>query len=359
MSDAQKNQDAIIREARPEELPDLLALVARVDAETDFMPRKPGEPPMWSRDLAGLQARGNSTIFVAEAAGTLIGYIGAHGGRYDRNRGVVTVAAGVRRDWNGRGIGTRLFGAAEDWARRIGAHRLELTVDETNTRAHTLYHRLGFTDEGLMRDALRVNGAWRNEWLMGKLIGGHDIPVWPSLTLPALPPARFDGLVIREARPDDAADYLAFDWDVRAESPFLLRTAAESLPDVPAARRFLAEQRAGDRTATLLALVDGGIAGTLSLWTGVYSRSAHEAGLGVAVRREYWQSGIGFRLMAAAEDWVQARRLHRLALWVYGHNARALRFYDRFGFRREAVARRHTLIDGRLADHILMAKLYD
>ena len=271
---------------------------------------------------------------------------------------MATLAVGVLRSWSGRGIATALFEAAEAWARRIGAHRLELTVAEENTRARALYDRLGFQDEGVMRDALRVKGAWRNERLMGKLFSGADWPDWPDLTLDALPPAPLDGLEIRPATPADAAAYFAYDQAVRSETHFLLRTAAESLPDVAAARRFLADQRIGDRTATLLATADGGIAGTLSLWTGPYARIAHEASLGLAVRREYWASGVGSRLMSVAESWVQARGLHRLALWVFGHNTRARRFYAARGFQEEAVARRHALIDGRFADHVLMAKLY-
>lgn len=351
-----------IREARPGERPDLLALIARVESETDFLMREPGEQPLWARDLAAFQATGNSTVFVAEADGALVGHLSAHGGRFRRNRGVVTLAVGVLRDWNGRGIATRLFEAAEAWARRIGVHRLELTVVETNARARALYDRLGFADEGRMRDTLRDTprgkGAWRSERLMAKFIGDAGIPDWPALTLDALPPAPLDGLAIRRAEPADAAAYFAYDRAVRGETHFLMRTAAESLPDVPAARRFLAEQRIGDRSATLVAAVDGGIAGSLSLWTGAYARTAHEAGLGLAVRREYWASGVGGRLMEAGEAWVRTRGLRRLALWVFAHNARARRFYKAHGFEEEATARRYALIDGRFADQILMAKLY-
>ena len=351
-----------IREARPGERHALLALVARIDAESDFLLREPGERPFWGRDLAAFQASGNSTIFVAEAAPNgpteLVGYLSACGGRFRRNHGVVTLAVGVRRDWSGQGVATRLFAVAEGWARRNGAYRLELTVAESNARALSLYERLGFLDEGLMRDALRVNGAWRSERLMGKAIGAEGVPEWSAQTPEAPPPARVGRLEIRPAQPTDAAAYLAYDRAVRSETHFLMRTAAESLPDDAAARRFLAEQRIADRAATLLAVADGTIAGSLSLWTGAYARTAHEAGLGLAVRRDFWALGIGGRLLAAADLWVRARRLHRLSLWVFGHNSRARRFYARHGFQEEAAARRHSLIDGQLTDHVLMAKLY-
>ncbi|HEY0837273.1 MAG TPA: hypothetical protein VGE72_25395, partial [Azospirillum sp.] len=76
-----------IRPARPAEAPALLDLVREVDAESPFLPREPGEPPSWlatgrpADDLAAFQARGNATVFVAEAGGRLVGYLGANGGR--------------------------------------------------------------------------------------------------------------------------------------------------------------------------------------------------------------------------------------------------------------------------------------
>lgn len=368
-----------IREARPAEAPALVALAARIDSETDFLPREPGERPPWARNPAAFQATGNSALFVAESGGTLLGYLAAHGGRFLRNRGAATLSVGVLRAWNGRGIATRLFAAAEDWAHAAGLHRLELTVVEDNARARALYERLGFTDEGGFRDSLRVKGAWRSERLMAKLPAAPDRPAWNEVrngpTLDAPPPAPIGvltggdltgGLTVRPAEPADAAAYFACDRAVRTETPFLMRTAAEALPDVAATRRFLAEQRIGARATTLVAVLDGGrdgngnggIAGMVSLWTGLYARTAHEAGLGIAVRRDYWGSGAGSRLMAAAEDWVRARGLHRLSLWVLAHNTRARRFYTAHGFVEEAVARRCALIDGRYADHVAMAKLY-
>lgn len=350
----------MVREAHPAEAPALLDLVRALDAESEALPREPGERPVWCADdpvgdLAGFQARDTSTVFVAEAEGGLVGQLSAAGGRHQRNRGTVTLSVGVRKSWQGRGIGTALFEAAGAWAARGGVHRLQLTVAAGNDRAHALYRRLGFIDEGVFRRALRVRGTFRDERLMGRLLLPADVPVWPPLVLDALPPAATNGLLIREAEPADAAAWLACDRAVRAETPFLLRTAAESVGDEAAARRMLAAQRASRRAAILLALADGGVAGTIALWANPFARSAHEATLGIAVRREYWGSGIGRRLLAAGREWCRDRGVLRLTLWVLAHNTRARRLYASCGFGEEAVARRYALIDGRYADHILMA----
>jgi diamine N-acetyltransferase len=48
-------------------------------------------------------------------------------------------------------------------------HRIELNVLEWNTRAHDLYLRIGFRDEGLLRDHLYFDGIWHNEYQMSLL----------------------------------------------------------------------------------------------------------------------------------------------------------------------------------------------
>ena len=352
-----------IRHARLDAAPALLALMAEVNARSPHTLHEPGERPTWhggvnaAEDLGAFLASGANALLVAEVDGRPAGTLTATGGRFRCTRGVVTVMLGVLPQHQGCGVGTRLLAATEAWAQSHGGRRLELTVAEPNRRAHALYRRLGFRDEGRLRDALRFGDGFCGEHILGKDLSAPDTSEWPPLLFDALPPAPLAGLVIREAAPADAAAYASYDQAVRRETPFLLRTAEEGLTNAVAARRFLAGQRLDPQRTTIVAAVDGVLAGTVSVWTGGHRRTAHEAGLGMAVRREYWASGIGKRLMAAAEAWARRRGAHRLALWVVGPNLRARRFYATCGFAEEAVCRRYALIDGRLADHVAMGKL--
>ncbi|WP_448189533.1 N-acetyltransferase family protein [Azospirillum sp. sgz301742] len=351
------------RPARPNEAPALLALMAEVNAHAPHTLHEPGERPAWHggadpvEDLSAFLAFASNTLLVAEADGQPVGTLTATGGRFRRNRGVATLMLGVLPRWQGRGVGTRLFAAVEAWAQSQGCRRLELTVAEPNRRALALYRRLGFQDEGRLVHALRFGGGFCDEHILAKDFSAPDTPEWPPLLFDALPPAALAGLAVREAMPGDAAAYVDYDQTVRRETPFLLRTAAEGLTDAAAARRFLAGQRLDPQRTTIVAAVDGVLAGTISVWTGGCRRTAHEASVGMAVRREYWASGIGRRLMAAAEAWARGRGAHRLALWVLGPNVRARRFYTACGFEEEAVCRRYALIDGRFADHVAMGRI--
>jgi ribosomal protein S18 acetylase RimI-like enzyme len=54
----------------------------------------------------------------------------------------------VAREWRGRGIGTALMGAAIEWARSAGLHKLSLSVFAHNTAAIAVYRKVGFVEEG-------------------------------------------------------------------------------------------------------------------------------------------------------------------------------------------------------------------
>ena len=81
--------------------------------------------------------------------------------------GVLGVA--LLPEFRGQGLGERLMRQTLDAARAFGLHRVELTVRQANSNAIALYRKLGFEIEGLMRDAIKVDGVCENVVLMGLL----------------------------------------------------------------------------------------------------------------------------------------------------------------------------------------------
>jgi ribosomal protein S18 acetylase RimI-like enzyme len=67
----------------------------------------------------------------------------------------------------GRGVGERLMGAVEEWARNREAASLWLTVAPDNDRARALYVRCGFTETGergaLIPDGIRYQTVLRKQ----------------------------------------------------------------------------------------------------------------------------------------------------------------------------------------------------
>ena len=91
------------------------------------------------------------------------------------------VGMGVHPHYRGRGLGTRLLSACLDKARAQGLTRIELEVRADNTHAIHLYRKLGFVEEGRMRQAMRIDGTYFDTLLMARLHeAGHGSAGTPA-----------------------------------------------------------------------------------------------------------------------------------------------------------------------------------
>ena len=107
----------------------------------------------------------------------------------------------------------------------------------------------------------------------------------------------------------------------------------------------------------LVAEVDGSVVGSIGIRRGK-DRLAHVAGLGMSVRDDYQNRGIGTALMRAildmTDNWLNIRRVE---LDVYTDNLRAVHLYKKFGFEIEGVRRDFAFRDGEYVDAYHMARL--
>lgn len=162
--------DILIRQAEPEDGPALVAAIAAIDAETEFLGR-PGEYGDWpekaSERLKTWREKDTGGYVLAIANGEIVGFLSIFRGGLKRAAGAGTIPhVGLRAAHRGQGIGGKLFEAAETWARGHDMHRLELRVDEKNARGRALYTRLGFEIEGAIPRAVDNDGTWRTHLIM-------------------------------------------------------------------------------------------------------------------------------------------------------------------------------------------------
>jgi ribosomal-protein-alanine N-acetyltransferase len=77
----------------------------------------------------------------------------------------------IAADREGRGLMTEALAAviAAAFSPAINLHRLQAAVQADNPRSLALLARLGFSFEGLARDYLFINGAWRDHRLFSLL----------------------------------------------------------------------------------------------------------------------------------------------------------------------------------------------
>lgn len=166
----------LIRPIQGEDAEAILAFFAAIDGETRFLLYEPGERTTgleeWRRRIAAMRDGGESEMLVAEDtdAAALAGAIVALGDTRRRLRHSASLVVAVRQAYAGQGIATRLYTAVETWAVGRGLHRLYLQVQADNHRAVALYHKWGFVVEGLHRHAVRLDGAWVDDYTMAKLL---------------------------------------------------------------------------------------------------------------------------------------------------------------------------------------------
>jgi putative acetyltransferase len=87
-----------------------------------------------------------------------------------RMRHVGSIGMAVRDDWQGKGVGTALMGAALDLADNwLNLGRIELRVYVDNAAAVALYKKFGFEIEGTHRRLAFRNGEYVDAYSMARI----------------------------------------------------------------------------------------------------------------------------------------------------------------------------------------------
>lgn len=112
----------------------------------------------------------NAHTFIAESERIIVGYIKLVIDDEKRKKHKARISIAIHPDYQGNGIGSRLFkeiiDLAENW---LMLRKLELTVLEKNQKGIDLYKKYGFEIEGVSREDTVVNGRYENVIHMGML----------------------------------------------------------------------------------------------------------------------------------------------------------------------------------------------
>ncbi|BBR08833.1 GNAT family N-acetyltransferase [Aeromonas caviae] len=161
----------MIRMAGVEDAAVLDRFFGQLDRETRFMLYEAGERPSdiegQRRRLEAMAAAPNQAMWLLELAGEVQGFAALLGGGLARNRHCALVVMGLRSGARGQGWGERLLRTLIATARDLGIHRLELGVMAHNEVAHALYRKCGFVEEGVRRQAYRLDEGYVDEISMG------------------------------------------------------------------------------------------------------------------------------------------------------------------------------------------------
>ncbi len=121
--------------------------------------------------VLGLMEKGDP-MFVALTNGEVVGWCDIRRDLFPAHFHRGTLGMGVVPDYRGRGIGARLMDQALKKAFATGFVRVELSVRADNTRAIRLYEKFGFVREGVLRDAVFVDGEFHDTTAMALINRG-------------------------------------------------------------------------------------------------------------------------------------------------------------------------------------------
>lgn len=141
--------DLLIREAREDDLPDIVALLA-VDVlggHGDTI--EAAALPDYVRAFKRIAKSPVDSLYVAEIGGEIIGTFQTTLITTLLGRGSSTLkieAVHVRPGTRGKGVGSAMMRFAVDRAREAGARSVQLTSNRARHAAHLFYERLGFEE---------------------------------------------------------------------------------------------------------------------------------------------------------------------------------------------------------------------
>ena len=158
---------------------------------------------------------------------------------------------------------------------------------------------------------------------------------------------------VERARAEDAAELLDFLKIVGGETENL-SFGAEGVPlDLESEQAFLGKQYESADNVQYLARANGEIIGTANL-NRKPRRMRHRGGFGISLKKAWWGTGAASALMEAVLAFARENGFEQVNLEVRSDNIRAIRFYEKFGFRKLCTFPGFFKIHGAYIDFDLM-----
>lgn len=163
----------VIREIRESDAEAFWQMQFELDKETKYMMYEPNERTKnlnLINKIVQNAADGRDLLLVAENDNEIVGFLSAQRGAPNRIKHTAYIVVGIRKAFQGKGIGSEFFRKLDLWARQNGIKRLELTVMCRNETAVHLYKKNGFVIEGIRKNSMIVDGRYVDEYYMAKLL---------------------------------------------------------------------------------------------------------------------------------------------------------------------------------------------
>lgn len=164
---------------------------------------------------------------------------------------------------------------------------------------------------------------------------------------------------VRPAMPDDALGINTHLHRVAEEENNMISySPGEFDRTVSQDRTRIESALAADNSQIFVAVADYEIIGLCSCFGGVRV-GKYTTSLGITVKREWRDHGVGTALMQAAIQWARENpEVHRLELGVLTSNERAIHLYRKLGFQDEGIRKEAYFKEGKFLDSLTMGIVF-
>jgi RimJ/RimL family protein N-acetyltransferase len=174
----QNGRSCTLRHVTEDDAQEILTFLPITHIETDFVNYLPGEFKMTLEEekefIRKHTGKRGAIALCAVVDGRIVALGGAEPAPHGRFSHQTEVGLVVRKEFWHLGIGRAMMDALIEWGRHIGLHKMCLRTFADNVRAHTLYVRLGFVEEGRLRDdRQRRDGSFGDTIVMALFFDGR------------------------------------------------------------------------------------------------------------------------------------------------------------------------------------------
>lgn len=168
-----------------------------------------------------------------------------------------------------------------------------------------------------------------------------------------------DGRVckIREIQVEDAADMVEYLKIVNGESDFMNSYPDEITMTAEEEEKMIKGFNKSETTLMLVVEMGGRLIASGTIMRLSKKKMRHRGNVALAVLKEFWNLGIGKKILLCLESYAKDLNLSQIELDYYSGNKRARALYDKIGFIETGKTPNAIILkDGRAYDSVKMVK---
>ncbi|MDU5111846.1 MAG: GNAT family protein [Clostridium sp.] len=162
-------------------------------------------------------------------------------------------------------------------------------------------------------------------------------------------------LILRKPIKEDAKNIIEYLNIVGGESDNLLFGAGEVTLSVGDEISFIESINKDNNSLMIIGLIDNEIVSVAQISSPNRKRIAHNSEIAISVKEKYWSIGVGSAVMGQLIKFASdSGVIKNIILGVNSANDKAIKLYEKFGFKNVGVHKNYFNINGKYYDEIIM-----